>query len=174
MKDFAIELSFDAEGESEIEQVWRRLTFVGLPSQADHARGMTNAPHVSLAVAGAMPERAVMTARELVGQLLPASFTVRGLLTLGEGSRVTLAYLIEPDSETAKAVHAVRALVPELRHPVWTPHVTLARRVPRARLSEAVAELEDAPRTLVADRLRFWDPESESVETLVGVSTAVG
>lgn len=170
MVDFAIELSLDSASESEVEQAWGRLKFVGLPSQADHAHGMTNAPHVTLAAANSMPCEAVNTARELFGQMLPARFSVRGLVTLGEGSRVTLAYLVEPDRALADAVSRLRGHVPGLRHSVWTPHVTLARRVPKARLGEAIAEVDEAPRVLVADRLRYWDPTTGAIETLVSVS----
>jgi hypothetical protein len=67
-------------------------------------------------------------------------------------------------------VTRLRGLVPGLRHPVWTPHVTLARRLPRRRLPDALAALEERPvtRPLVADRLRWWDPTLRRVETVVG------
>ena len=64
---------------------------------------------------------------------------------------------------------AVRATVPNLRHPVWTPHVTLARRVPRRLVPDALAVLADHPLgTLTADRSRWWDPDLALVESLTG------
>ncbi|NPC96732.1 hypothetical protein [Nocardioides sp. zg-DK7169] len=53
--------------------------------------------------------------------------------------------------------------------PLWTPHVTVARRVPRRLLPEAFAVLQDTegPRELVCDRLRWWDPELDLIEDVV-------
>ena len=52
---------------------------------------------------------------------------MRGLVLFGEGARVTVAHLVEPDSTLAAATAGLRQRVPDLRHPVWSPHVTLAR-----------------------------------------------
>lgn len=51
MADFALELSFAPDDERALLGVWRALQEVGLPSQADNARGMVNAPHLTFAVA---------------------------------------------------------------------------------------------------------------------------
>lgn len=169
MPDHALELSFDAESTAAVQAQWEALRAAGLPSQADH-RSMTNAPHVTLVAAAPVDPAVVAPAVELVGPLLPARLSVRGLLVLGDGPRVTLAHLVEPDAALAEATAGLRALVPALRHPVWTPHVTLARRVPRRRLAEALDVLHEAPsvRGLVADRLRWWDPVADVVETVAG------
>ena len=60
----------------------------------------------------------------------------------------------------------LRERVPALRHPVWTPHVTLARRVPQRLLPTAFEVLRstETPRELIADRLRWWDPALELIE----------
>lgn len=91
---------------------------------------------------------------------------MRGAVLLGSGARVTLAYVVEPDPRLAEAVLALRAAVPGLRHPVWTPHVTLARRLPRSDVGVALAVIGDGPRTLVVDRVRWWNPSLDLVETL--------
>lgn len=169
MPDHALELSFDAASTTAVEAQWAALREAGLPSQADH-RAMTNAPHLTLVAAAPIDTAVVAPAVELVGPLLPARLSVRGLLVLGHGARVTLAHLVEPDAAVAAATAQLRALVPGLRHPVWTPHVTLARRVPRRRVAEALEVLATAApvRELVADRLRWWDPDLNVVETVSG------
>lgn len=146
------------------------LRAAGLPSQADH-RSMTNAPHLTLVAAVGIATDAVAVGVEAVRPLLPARVALRGLVLFGDGPRVTIAHLAEPDARLAAATARVRAHVPHVRHPVWTPHVTLARRVPRRLVPAALEVLEatPAPRQLVADRLRWWDPDEDLV---VDVATA--
>lgn len=169
MPDHALELSFDPDSDAAVVAQWQALREAGLPSQADH-RSMTNAPHVTLAAASPVDPAVVAPAVEVVAPLLPARIEVRGLLVLGHGPRVTLAHLVEPDAALADATTRLRGLVPGLRHPVWTPHVTLARRLPRHRLGEALEVLGAVPplREVVADRLRWWDPVAGIVETVAG------
>lgn len=169
MPDHALELSFDEESTAAVVGQWEALRSAGLPSQADH-RSMTNAPHVTLVAASPVDSSVVAPAVDLVAPLLPARIEVRGLLVLGHGPRVTLAHLVEPSASLAEATARLRDLVPGLRHPVWTPHVTLARRLPRHRLGEALDVLGAVPpmREVVADRLRWWDPVAGVVETVAG------
>lgn len=166
MPDQALELSFAEADERAIREQWSALREAGLPSQAEH-RSMTNAPHLTLVAARQIPEPVVRVAAERTS--VPTELTVRGLVIFGEGSRVTLAHLVEPSPGLAQVVAELRAGVPELRHPVWTPHVTLARRVPRTRVADAVAVLTGCPpiRSLTANRLRWWDPAHGSIEELV-------
>lgn len=166
MPDHALELSFDPSGEAAVVAQWQALLEAGLPSQAEH-RSMTNAPHLTLVAASPVPSGTRDLARELVLPLLPATLVVRGLLVLGQGTRVTLAHLVEPPGPAADATARLRASVPALRHPVWTPHITLARRVPRRRLPDALEVLAEHPlATVTADRLRWWDPDLDLVEKL--------
>lgn len=169
MPDHALELSFDEPSASAVLAQWEALRRAGLPSQAEH-RSMTNAPHLTLVAASPVDPALVAPAVEWVAPLLPTPLVVRGLVLLGTGPRVTLAHLVEPTPELAAATGRLRAQVPALRHPVWTPHVTLARRVPRARVAHALEVLAavEPLRTLVADRLRWWDPERDVVETVAG------
>ena len=166
--DHALELSFASSSAAAVVAQWEALKAAGLPSQADH-RSMTNAPHLTLAAAVGIEETVVRVARETVGPMLPARIGLRGLVLFGQGARVTIAHLVEPDHALAAAVARIRALVPHLAHPVWTPHVTVARRVPRRLVPTALTVLHatDAPRELVADRLRWWDPDLDLIEDVV-------
>lgn len=165
MPDHALELTFEPSSMAAVVAQWEALKAAGLPSQADH-RSMTNAPHLTLVAAVGIAEAVVAAARETVGPLLPARIVLRGLVLFGQGPRVTIAHLVEPDQTLADAVARIRALVPALRHPVWTPHVTVARRVPRRVLPAALEVLHatEDPRELVCDRLRWWDPEQRIIE----------
>lgn len=165
MPDFALELSLDNASDTAITAQWCALQEAGLPSQADH-KSMTNAPHVTLVAAASL-------ARPLADQAalsieLPQPLAVRGMVFFGESTRVTIAHLVEPTPALFAAISAIRARVPDLRHPVWTPHVTLARRVPRAKVPAVLAVLaaHPEPRTLIADRLRWWDPETGTIDEI--------
>lgn len=166
MPDYALELSFDGASDRAVRDQWAALHEAGLPSQADH-QGMTNAPHLTLVAARNIPTGVVGLAREAT--TLPVDLPVRGLVLFGEGPRLTLAHLIEPSPELAATVAQLRAAMPAPRHPVWTPHVTLARRVPRARLGAALEVLHgrEPVRSVVAVRLRWWDPVQQTIEDVV-------
>ncbi|CAM3189801.1 2'-5' RNA ligase family protein [Nocardioides dubius] len=165
MPDHAFELSFTAACEQAIVQQWLALQAADIPSQADH-RSMTNAPHLTLVAAAPIDPQVIGPAVSLIGPLLPTEVRLRGLILLGSGPRITIAHLVEPTAELAEATSRLRALVPGLRHPVWMPHLTLARRVPRRLLPAAleVVHASPAPEVLVADRLRWWDPDASVVE----------
>ena len=165
MPDHALELSFDEASTQAVIAQWEALRAAGLPSQADH-RSMINAPHLTLVAAVGIEPGLVPAAVDQIQPLLPSEIHVRGLVLLGTGPRVSVAHLAEPDAALAGAVADLRARVPNVRQPVWTPHVTLARRVPR-RFVPSVLEVlggTDSPRVLVADRLRWWDPDAGLVE----------
>lgn len=165
MPDFALELSFTRESTAAVVAQWEALKAAGLPSQADH-KSMTNAPHLTVVAATRVPDAAVLAARDAVGPLLPTRIVTRGLVLFGQGARVTVAHLVEPDAALAAAATRVRAVVPDVRHPVWTPHVTLARRVSRTVLPDVLDVLHATadPDELVCDRLRWWDPEQGTIQ----------
>ncbi|MCQ3997295.1 hypothetical protein GL325_02500 [Aeromicrobium sp. 636] len=165
--DQALELSFEPTSDAAVVAQWEALKAAGIPSQADH-RSMTNAPHLTLVAAVGIAPAVVGAARDAIGPFLPARIGVRGLVLFGQGPRVTIAHLIEPDPALAAATARIRELVPTVRHPVWTPHVTLARRVPRRLLPTALEVLEstEAPVELTCDRLRWWDPSQDLIEDL--------
>ncbi len=135
---------------------WATLHDAGLPSQLAH-RSATNAAHVTVVAAPALTDEVVQAATRRLGPLLPLTVRLSGLLLLG-GARVTLARAVEVDDDSLRAVLDVRSTVPGRQHAGWLPHVTLARRLPRDRVQEAVDVLgwDDVEVRLVA--LRRWDP----------------
>lgn len=173
MPDFALELSFDTASAAAVVAQWEALRAAGLPSQADH-KSMTNAPHLTLVAAHELEPELADVATATVP--LPSTLVVRGLVLFGAGARVTVAHLVEPHSTLAAATAGLRGRVTDLRHPVWTPHVTLARRVPRTRLAELLEVLDahPTPSTLTCTRLRWWDPVKGDIDEVASSVSSEG
>jgi hypothetical protein len=158
----ALELLPDEAGRAAVRAQWQALRDAGLPSQLDH-RGATNAPHLTLLAA---PSVLPVTAR--AADLVPVPVEVRaaGLLVLG-GARVTLARALDVPDELLAAVLELRAGTPALPHQGWLPHVTLARRVPRADVQRAVDVLGHDDLVLRMVQLRRWDPDTGTIAPVV-------
>ena len=160
----AFELVPDAAGREAVLGDWHALRDAGLPSQLDH-RGATNTPHVTVLAAPQLTSDA--RAAELLGPLLPVRARVSGLLLLG-GARLTVARALDVDDAVVAAVLDLRRGVADLQHRGWLPHVTLARRVPRASAASVLDVLGWADVELVLTELRRWDPEQGTVTTVSG------
>jgi hypothetical protein len=155
----AFELVPDEAGRAAVLDDWRALRDAGLPSQLDH-RGATNTPHLTVLAAPRLP--ADDRAAELLGPLLPVRARLSGLLLLG-GARLTVARAVDVDDAVVAAVLALRHGVPDRQHRGWLPHVTLARRLPRAAAASALEVLRRDDAGLVLTGLRRWDPEAGTV-----------
>ncbi|MEO5711800.1 MAG: 2'-5' RNA ligase family protein [Nocardioidaceae bacterium] len=160
----ALELVPDDEGQLLVRRDWQALHDAGLPSQLDH-HGSTNAPHVTVVSATALPSRAIDEARTGLGEVLPVLARASGLLVLG-GERVTIARAVDVDDDVVRRVLALREQVPDRQHVGWLPHVTLARRVPRTEVQRALDVLGHADVVLALTELRHWDPVLGRVTTV--------
>ncbi|WP_229054339.1 2'-5' RNA ligase family protein [Aeromicrobium sp. Leaf350] len=166
-----IELTLDDELDSAVRAEWDVLASAGLPSQALHL-GITNAPHVTLGVASALDAGA--TGR-IAAVTLPDQIRLGGLLVF-RGRRSSVVSRAVIPSAALLATHAAvdEAMAgapgrPDLTLPGrWTPHVTLARRLDDAGLSQALDLLADVPRELVGApvELRHWDSDAKAVHVL--------
>lgn len=160
----ALELLPDEAGDAVVRRDWARLREAGLPSQLDH-RGATNAPHLTLLAAPALPDDARAVA--LLAPLLPVEVRAAGLLLLG-GRRVTVARALDVPDALVAAVAALRDGVDDAPHQGWLPHVTLARRVERASLQHVLDVLGWEDQRLRLTSLRRWDPVAADVVPLAG------
>ncbi|WP_089249182.1 2'-5' RNA ligase family protein [Rhodococcoides kyotonense] len=170
----SVELLLDTELDDAVRREWQMLFDAGLPSQARH-RGASNRPHVTLAVAD---EFASLDAR--IGSIPVAPFPLRlGPLVVFRGRTATLARLVIPSPALLDLHATVSSLVGDARGSrshtepgQWTPHVTLARRLAGAELTEAIDQLHSEPGVLIgnASALRRWDGDGR-VEWFVGGST---
>lgn len=158
----AFELVPDAAGREAVVAQWQALRDAGLRSQLDH-RGATNTPHLTLLAAPALPGDAL--AVDLLGRLLPVRVRAAGVLLLG-GARLTVARALDVDDAVLAAVLRLREAVADPQHRGWLPHVTLARRLPRAQAAAALDALGWDDVELVLTELRRWDPDAGTITTL--------
>ena len=160
----AFELLPDDEGRDAVLRDWQVLRDADLPSQLDH-KGTTNTPHVTVLAAPALDDEADESARARLGPVLPAEARTSGLALLG-GTRVSIVRLLDVGDELTTAVLRLRTVVPRSQHPGWLPHVTLARRVPRSQVADALRVLGHDDVSLRLVELRRWDPDADTVRTL--------
>jgi hypothetical protein len=161
----AVELVPDEAGDAAVRRDWQALRDAGLPSQLDHPAA-TNTPHVTVLALPELTRDREALATAALGPLLPVQVRMAGLAVLG-GPKVTIARLLDVPGPLTRAVLDLRVGVEGERHPGWLPHITLARRVPRAFVQQVVDVLgyPDVPLTLTS--LRRWDPELGEVRALV-------
>lgn len=163
-----MELLFDRDADAAIRRIWDDLAEAGVRSQAAH-RSPSNRPHVTLAVAETMDESVNDALRPLLRRL-PFTCTIGAPMLFGRRD-FTLVRLIVPSAELLSLhaeVHSTclpfMAAGP-LQHSEpgqWTPHVTLARRVPADQLKSAMT-LKSVGHQLFAAAvgLRHWDGNSK-------------
>ncbi|WP_299034805.1 2'-5' RNA ligase family protein [uncultured Pseudokineococcus sp.] len=167
------ELLLDAATEDAVLAQWRALVEADLPSQARHT-GETNRPHVTLAVAGALPDDLDEPLRHAAGDL-PLPVRLGPLVVLG-GRRHVLARLLVATPDLL-ALHARTAEVvrgcpdrSELVEPgAWTPHVTLARGLSGEQVAAALAALgRPADLTASVTGVRRFDGDARAVRLVAG------
>ncbi|MEJ5945084.1 2'-5' RNA ligase family protein [Pseudokineococcus basanitobsidens] len=173
------ELLLDAATEGAVVAQWHRLVDADLPSQARHA-GATNRPHVTLAVADAMPGGLDVPLAAAASDL-PLPVLVGPLVVLGGRRHVLARLLVATPALLAlhTAVAEVTSRCPgpgELLAPgAWTPHVTLARGLTGPQVADALATL-GAPVPLEAQvtGVRRFDGDTRTTRLVAGVDERVG
>ncbi|WP_006246950.1 2'-5' RNA ligase family protein [Mycolicibacterium tusciae] len=160
----SVELLFDSDTDAAIRSIWDDLTEAGVRSQAAH-KSPSNRPHVTLAVAERMDE-SVNDALRPVRKRLPLSCTIGAPMLFGRRD-FTLVRLVVPSAELLSIHAEVQGVcgphmptgpLPHSEPGQWTPHVTLARRVPADQLQSVMAlkrVSHDLSATVVG--LRHWD-----------------
>ena len=171
----SLELVLDAVGEGAVRREWQLLEGAGLPSQSRHT-GASNRPHVTLLVRSTLGD--LRTAP--LGDMLPLTMTLGAPLLLGGGRTRALARSVLPSATLVRlheAVHALAGSGDDAPHTVpgeWTPHVTLARRLPVERIGDAVAALGEQgerPIAVEATGIRRWDATTRTVSPVAGRGT---
>ncbi|ORV87402.1 2'-5' RNA ligase family protein [Mycolicibacterium iranicum] len=161
----SVELLFDTDTDAAVRQVWNSLAQNGIRSLAGHT-SKTNRPHVTLTVAGEMADGVDGALMPLLSRL-PLRCVLGAPMLFGVGRSVTLVRLVVPTAELLDLQNEVNRIclpymtggpLPHADPGNWTPHVTLARRVPADQLPAALAVpgvTEDIPAS--ATGLRHWD-----------------
>lgn len=162
----SLELLPDDAGAHAVRRSWQALHDAGLPSMLDHT-GASNTPHVTVIAVPSISADDERLAVDLLGPLLPIPAALSGLAVFG-AEQVTLVRVVDVPDEVVAAVLRLRGATRGHLHPGWLPHATLGRRIPRARLQEAVDAVgtTDAPFTLGG--LRRWDPSRDAIRPLTG------
>lgn len=170
----SVELLFDADTEAAVRQVWRDLAEAGIRSLSGH-RSPTNRPHATLTVAENL-EDAVDDALRPVLNRLPLPCIIGAPMLFGAGRTVTLVRLVVPSAELLDlhaethrlaSAHMPKGPLPHGDPGQWTPHVTLARRVPVQQLG-TVFGLRRVSRDIhgTAVALRHWDGNEKVVHPI--------
>jgi 2'-5' RNA ligase len=163
----ALELVADAAGEAAVRTDWQALRDAGLRSMLDHP-GATNTPHVTVVAMPTLTTTDEERAVALLGGLLPIDVVTSGVAVFG-GSAVTLVRTLDVPDAVTRAVLDLRAATSgRHQHPGWLPHLTLARRLPRPDLPQALEAIGHTSITVALTTLRRWDPELGEVRTLAG------
>lgn len=182
----SVELLLDETSDQQIRRQWQLLHDAGLPSQTT-VRSATKRPHVTLLAAHRI-DPAVDNALAGVAVRLPFGVTIGAPIVFGTGTTRSLARLVVPSSELL-SVHAQvirlgtdHAFGPDDRPGLfahcspgkWTPHVTLARRIPVDRIGaalEIVGDPSTAPASSIDARvvgLRRWDSDAKTDNIIAG------
>ncbi|OPX14887.1 2'-5' RNA ligase family protein [Gordonia sp. i37] len=181
----SVEFILDEVTDQRVRAQWTALADAGLPSQAD-IRSATNRPHIT-ALAAERIEAAIDEPLAAVGEHMPFEVALGAVIVFGRGSLRVVARLVVPTSELL-SVHARilrlgsgfafdvagdRGVYEHCSPGSWTPHVTLARRVPLENLSAVLDIVEHStavPRTTRATitGVRRWDPEMRTAGIVAG------
>ena len=150
---------------------WRRLDQVGLPSLARHQHP-TNRPHLTLASAEPWPPAAAAALAEAL-RALPIEVRLDRLCFFG-GRTGVLAWTVDGGSALRDLQAQVwSALDGADRNPqhdpaTWTPHISLARRLPPDQAPLAAVALSGIAPSGTLNRARSYDTETRTVVPLGG------
>jgi 2'-5' RNA ligase superfamily protein len=167
----SVELLFDPDSDGAIRQIWDDLAGNGIRSQAA-STSTSNRPHTTLTVAENMDDAVDGALRPLLA-LLPLSCTLGAPMVFGHGPftlvrlLVPSAALLELQARTHQIClpHMPAGPLPHTAPGGWTPHVTLARRVPADQLAAALAlrtlSRDHAVSAVSAVGIRHWDGDAQ-------------
>lgn len=170
----SVELLFDSDTETAIGQLWADLMAAGIRSLAAHS-SPSNRPHVTVSVAESMDDGVDDALRGVLDRL-PLRCVLGAPTLFGGGRTVTLVRSVVPSNALLGLHSEVHHLcrphmsggpLPHTEPGQWTPHVTLARRVPPDQLSTAVMQTPlfgEISATAVA--LRHWDGNNRVVHPI--------
>lgn len=170
----SVELLFDADTEAALRQVWQDLADAGVRSLASHT-SPTNRPHVTLTVAERLDDTVDDALHPLL-ERLPLPCVIGAPMLFGSARALTLVRLLVPSTElldlhaeTDRVArrHMTDGPLPHAEPGHWTPHVTLARRMPPEALGTAMG-LRRVTRDIhgAAVALRHWDGNAKVVHPI--------
>ncbi|BBY15591.1 2'-5' RNA ligase family protein [Mycolicibacterium litorale] len=141
----SVELLFDPATDAAVRGIWDDLSAAGVRSQAAN-RSPSNRPHVTLTVAERMADGVNDALRPLLA-MLPFDGLIGAPMLFGARTLILVRLLVPstPLLDLHREVdrvcrpHIDGDPLPHTAPGQWTPHVTLARRVPPEQLPAAMA-----------------------------------
>jgi len=166
----SLELLLDSRTEAAVRHEWDSLESAGHSSLGAH-RSPSNRPHITVAVD--MPEGELDKIDwSLVS--LPLEVTLGSTLLFGSGDRRVLARGVIATPALLSVHASIHAQLtrsdPHTRPGVWTPHVTLARRLRLESLPDAVTHVGD-PLDGEVIAVRSWNSETRVTRVHLGEPT---
>jgi 2'-5' RNA ligase len=164
----SVELTFGESTDSSIRTDWATLSEAGLPSLASHT-SPSNRPHITLAAGNLLD---VGPDIQNLWSGLPFSIRFSGLVVFPAGAgKYVLARLVVPAPDLLqlharlhqRCTGAYENTLPN----AWTPHVTLARRIPGHRLGAALDALAARTEGQCVEA-RLWDSSTRTITSLGG------
>lgn len=156
-------LRLPEEEDAYVREVFDQLHARGLPKQHQ-------TPHITITFAKHMEDCVVDRARELLPNLLPATFQRAGVVVFGTKSKQTVAWLLEVDPALEAAARELSALNPEGRGERWVPHLTVGLRIPRPLVPEYIGALDEVTsghfKTITGHKAHLWRPKSQELTRL--------
>lgn len=172
----SLELLLDDAADAAVRRRWAALLDAGLPSQARHTTAASR-PHTTLIAAPQVSSDLFATVATAVA-VLPVPVRLGAPLVFGTDRHRTLALSVVPTDDLL----SLHALVFRLAQPVidetavpahcrpgrWTPHITLARRLDGAQLTNALTVLDGLPGQVAGSyvALRRWDGHEKTEQLL--------
>jgi 2'-5' RNA ligase len=159
----SVELTLDAAADAAVRAQWRRLEDAGLPSQARH-RSPSNRPHITLAALPAIDPGCEPALGDACAAALPLRIGLGAVAVFGSDPYV-LVRVVVPNRALLDLHARVAQLVgtpagTNLSPDRWTPHVTLARRIPGRHLDTALALVGAGDLAARAVAVRRWDGDA--------------
>ncbi|MBD0323535.1 MAG: 2'-5' RNA ligase family protein, partial [Aldersonia sp.] len=141
-----MELLFDRRTDELLRKQWQLVADAGLPSQ-NHIKHESNRPHITVAVAGEIWPRIDRKLTELA--FAPFRVRVGGVLVFGRRQAILVRAVVPSEPlldlhrRIADAVRDCPGIAAHTAPGEWSPHITLARRIPRDRIGDAVRAVID-------------------------------
>jgi 2'-5' RNA ligase len=159
----SVELLLDGRTDALLREQWRLIADTGVRSQAS-VTAESNRPHITVAVAQEIWPRIDRRLAKL--DFAPVPIRIGGVLLFGRRQAILVRAVVpsEPLLRLHRAVSEIVADCPGIpshtKPGEWTPHITLARRIPRDRLGAAVVAVLDEPEIIgTVEAIRRWDGE---------------
>ncbi|HEY2281596.1 MAG TPA: 2'-5' RNA ligase family protein [Streptosporangiaceae bacterium] len=164
-----VELVGDDALDRAVRAAWQRLDQAGLPSLARHQHP-TNRPHLTLASADDFPLGAVAAVAEAL-QVLPISVRLDGLHFFG-GRASVLAWAVDGGDALLDLQARIWSALdgadgnPQHKPGAWTPHISLARRLPPGQEAQAAEVIGSAAAEGALSAARSYDSSTRTVIAL--------